>query len=178
MEVLQLQLLLLCTDISEQNQAVTRDTCFSLLLSPTTNSCRSFYICSLPVFSSSFAAVVQAGVLRRRGLSGRLQVLHHLPGRHPDFHQVVPAHGRVRALGQRQTLLHPYHQQVWDLCNEGTCDGATQHTVGQLHSNLQWVRFIVGEEQTSISQHLNKQKYQHSQSSIQLFSIFLYKQAN
>jgi len=53
-------------------------------------------------------------MLRRRGLGGRLQVVHHLPRRHPDLHQVLPAHGRVRPLRGRQALLHTDHQQVWD----------------------------------------------------------------
>lgn len=61
-----------------------------------------------------FAAVVQAGLLRRGGLSRCVQVVHHLPRRDAHFHQVVPAHGRVGPLGQRQTLLHPHHQQVRD----------------------------------------------------------------
>lgn len=58
----------------------------------------------------------QARQLRRRRLGGHLQVLHHLPRRHADVHQVVPADGRVRALGQRQALLHPHHQQVGRAC--------------------------------------------------------------
>lgn len=61
---------------------------------------------------SFFFFFPKAWLLCRRGLSCCLQVIHHLPRWHPDLHQVLPSHGRGRALGQPQTLLHPHHQQV------------------------------------------------------------------
>lgn len=103
----------------KKNKQSHKTPVFPSCSSPKTNSCQCFYICARgteftpDVFLFFFlAAVEQAGMLCRWGLGGCLQVVHYLPRRHSDFHQVVPADGRVRPLGQRQTLLHPYHQQV------------------------------------------------------------------